>query len=168
MTKKDNNNQTNPSSPIWWLVSAIASVFIGSKLVSGMETAPAVLISLSIFLVLGWALQKIFGANAPVVNETKVVAKAAAAKKPAAKAAAAKKRAAKTAAAKKPAAKAAAKKPAAKKPAAKAAAAKKPAAKAAAAKKPAAKAAAAKKPAAKAAAAKKPAAKKQKKSTAKK
>ena len=114
MTKKDNNNQTNPSSPIWWLVSAIASVFIGSKLVSGMETAPAVLISLSIFLVLGWALQKIFGANAPVVNETKVVAKAAEAKKPAAK----------TAAAKKPAAKAAAKKPAAK-----AAAAKKPAAK---------------------------------------
>ncbi|MDA9999910.1 hypothetical protein N9E53_02405 [Amylibacter sp.] len=104
MTKKDNNNQTNPSSPIWWLVSAIASVFIGSKLVSGMETAPAVLISLSIFLVLGWALQKIFGANAPVVDETKVVAKAAAAKKPAAKAAA-KKPAAKTAAAKKPAAK---------------------------------------------------------------
>ncbi|MDB3902607.1 hypothetical protein N9353_01165 [Amylibacter sp.] len=143
MTKKDNNNQTNPSSPIWWLVSAIASVFIGSKLVSGMETAPAVLISLSIFLVLGWALQKIFGANAPVVNETKVVAKATA-KKPAAKTAAAKK------------------------PTAKAAAAKKPAAKAAAAKKPAAKAAAAKKPAAKAAAAKKPAAKKQKKSTAKK
>ncbi|MDB4595989.1 hypothetical protein OAH82_00110 [Amylibacter sp.] len=144
MTKKENNNQTNPSSPIWWLVSAVASVFIGSKLVSGMETAPAVLISLSIFLVLGWALQKIFGANAPVVNETKVVAKAAAAKKPAAKTAAAKKPAAKTAAAKKPAAKAAA------------------------AKKPAAKAAAAKKPAAKAAAAKKPAAKKQKKSTAKK
>ncbi|MDB3864618.1 hypothetical protein N9296_00740 [Amylibacter sp.] len=95
MTKKDNNNQTNPSSPIWWLVSAIASVFIGSKLVSGMETAPAVLISLSIFLVLGWALQKIFGANAPVVGETKVVAKAAAAKKPAAKTAAAKKPAAK-------------------------------------------------------------------------
>ncbi|MDC1454881.1 hypothetical protein N8347_01745 [Amylibacter sp.] len=125
MTKKDNNNQTNPSSPIWWLVSAIASVFIGSKLVSGMETAPAVLISLSIFLVLGWALQKIFGANAPVVGETKVVAKAAAAKKPAAKAAAAKKPAAKaaakkpaakTAVAKKPAAKAATKKPAAKKP----------------------------------------------------
>jgi len=115
MTKKDNNNQTNPSSPIWWLVSAIASVFIGSKLVSGMETAPAVLISLSIFLVLGWALQKIFGANAPVVNETKVVAKATA-KKPAAKTAAAKKPAAKAAAAKKPAAKAAAaKKPAAKK-----------------------------------------------------
>ena len=81
MTKKDNNNQTNPSSPIWWLVSAIASVFIGSKLVSGMETAPAVLISLSIFLVLGWALQKIFGANAPVVGETKLVAKAATAKK---------------------------------------------------------------------------------------
>ena len=154
MTKKDNNNQTNPSSPIWWLVSAIASVFIGSKLVSGMETAPAVLISLSIFLVLGWALQKIFGANAPVVGETKVVAKAAAAKKPAAKtAAAAKKPAAKAAAAKKPAAKAATKKPAAK---------------TAAAKKPAAKAAAAKKPAAKAAAAKKPAAKKPKKSTAKK
>ncbi|MDC0096122.1 hypothetical protein OAI58_07535 [Amylibacter sp.] len=125
MTKKDNNNQTNPSSPIWWLVSAIASVFIGSKLVSGMEmeTAPAVLISLSIFLVLGWALQKIFGANAPVVGETKVVAKAAAAKKPAAKTAAAKKPAAKTAAAKKPAAKTAAKKPAAK------AATKKPAAK---------------------------------------
>ena len=162
MTKKDNNNQTNPSSPIWWLVSAIASVFIGSKLVSGMETAPAVLISLSIFLVLGWALQKIFGANAPVVDESKVVAKAAAAKKPAAKAAAAKKPAAKAAAAKKPAAKAAA----AKKPAAKTAAAKKPAAKAAT-KKPAAKTAAAKKPAAKAAA-KKPAAKKPKKSTAKK
>ena len=94
MTKKENNNQTNPSSPIWWLVSAIASVFIGSKLVSGMETAPAVLISLSIFLVLGWALQKIFGANAPVVDETKVLAEAAA-KKPAAKAAAAKKPAAK-------------------------------------------------------------------------
>ena len=93
MTKNDNNNQTNPSSPIWWLVSAIASVFIGSKLVSGMETAPAVLISLSIFLVLGWALQKIFGANAPVVDETKVVAKAAGAKKPAAKTAAAKKQA---------------------------------------------------------------------------
>ena len=114
MTKKDDNNQTNPSSPIWWLVSAIASVFIGSKLVSGMETAPAVLISLSIFLVLGWALQKIFGANAPVVDETKVLAEAAA-KKPAAKAAAAKKPAAKAAAAKKPAAKAAAKKPAVKK-----------------------------------------------------
>ncbi|MEZ8097883.1 MAG: hypothetical protein QMC55_03290, partial [Amylibacter sp.] len=72
MSNKENNNQTNPSSPIWWLVSAIASVFIGSKLVVGMETIPAVLISLSIFLVLGWALQKIFGANAPVSEEIKV------------------------------------------------------------------------------------------------
>ncbi|MDB2321010.1 hypothetical protein N9V26_03010, partial [Amylibacter sp.] len=87
----ENNNQTNPSSPIWWLVSAIASVFIGSKLVVGMETIPAVLISLSIFLVLGWALQKIFGANAPVSEEIKVEVKTAAAKKPAAKTAAAKK-----------------------------------------------------------------------------
>jgi len=146
MTNKDNNSRTNPSSPIWWLVSALASVFIGSKLIIGMETAPAVLISLSIFLILGWALQKIFGVNAPVTEEAKVEIKAAAAKKPAAK---------KAVEAKKPAAKAAA----AKKPAAKAAAAKKPAAKKAAAKKPAAKAAAAKKPAAKAAAAKKPAAK---------
>ena len=137
MTNKDNNSRTNPSSPIWWLVSALASVFIGSKLIIGMETAPAVLISLSIFLILGWALQKIFGVNAPVTEEAKVEIKAAAAKKPAAK---------KAAASKKPAAKAAA----AKKPAAKKAAAKKPAAKAAAAKKPAAKAAAAKKPAAKA------------------
>ena len=77
MTNKDNNSQTKTSSPIWWLVSAIASVFIGSKLIIGMETVPAVLISLSIFLVLGWALQKIFGANAPVVGETKVVAKTA-------------------------------------------------------------------------------------------
>ena len=140
MTNKDNNSRTNPSSPIWWLVSALASVFIGSKLIIGMETAPAVLISLSIFLILGWALQKIFGVNAPVTEEAKVEIKAAASKKPAAKAAAAKK-------------------PAAKKAAAKAAAAKKPAAKAAAAKKPAAKAAAAKKPAAKKAAAKKSAAK---------
>ncbi|MDA9925779.1 hypothetical protein N9D83_00190 [Amylibacter sp.] len=126
MSNKENNNQTNPSSPIWWLVSAIASVFIGSKLVVGMETIPAVLISLSIFLVLGWALQKIFGANAPVSEEIKVEVKTAAAKKPAAKTVAAKKPAAKTAAAKKPAAKTAA----AKKPAAKTAAAKKPAAKA--------------------------------------
>ena len=141
MTNKDNNSRTNPSSPIWWLVSALASVFIGSKLIIGMETAPAVLISLSIFLILGWALQKIFGVNAPVTEEAKVETKAAAAKKPAAKAAAAKKPVAKAAAAKKPAAKAAA----AKKPAAKAAAAKKPAAKAAAAKKSAAKAKAQKK-----------------------
>ena len=126
MTNKDNNSRTNPSSPIWWLVSALASVFIGSKLIIGMETAPAVLISLSIFLILGWALQKIFGVNAPVTEEAKVETKAAAAKKPAAKAAAAKKPAAKKAAAKKPAAKAAA----AKKPAAKKAAPKKPAAKA--------------------------------------
>ena len=67
MSNKENNNQTNPSSPIWWLVSAIASVFIGSKLaVRNGNGIPAVLISLSIFLVLGWALQKIFGANAPV------------------------------------------------------------------------------------------------------
>ena len=131
MTNKDNNRQTNPSSPIWWLVSALASVFIGSKLIIGMETAPAVLISLSIFLILGWALQKIFGVNAPVTEEAKVEIKAASAKKPAAKAAAAKKPAAKAAAAKKPAAKAAAaKKPAAKKAAAKKAAPKKPAAKA--------------------------------------
>jgi len=116
MTNKDNNSQTNPSSPIWWLVSALASVFIGSKLIIGMETAPAVLISLSIFLILGWALQKIFGVNSPVTEEAKVEIKAASAKKPAAKAAAAKKPAAKAAAAKKPAAKkAAAKKPAAKK-----------------------------------------------------
>ena len=122
MTNKDNNSRTNPSSPIWWLVSALASVFIGSKLIIGMETAPAVLISLSIFLILGWALQKIFGVNAPVTEEAKVETKAAAAKKPAAKAATAKKPAAKKAAAKKPAA--------TKKPAAKAAAAKKPAAKA--------------------------------------
>ena len=93
MSNKENNNQTNPSSPIWWLVSAIASVFIGSKLV--VETIPAVLISLSIFLVLGWALQKIFGANAPVSEEIKVEVKTAAAKKPAAKTAAAKKPAAK-------------------------------------------------------------------------
>ena len=141
MTNKDNNSRTNPSSPIWWLVSALASVFIGSKLIIGMETAPAVLISLSIFLILGWALQKIFGVNAPVTEEAKVEIKAAASKKPAAKAAAAKKPAAKKAAAKKPAAKPAA----TKKPAAKAAAAKKPAAKKAAAKK-----AAPKKPAAKA------------------
>ena len=112
MTNKDNNSRTNPSSPIWWLVSALASVFIGSKLIIGMETAPAVLISLSIFLTLGWALQKIFGLNAPVTEEAKIETKAAAAKKPAAK----------VAAAKKPAAKAAAKKPAAKKPAAKKAA----------------------------------------------
>ena len=146
MTNKDNNSRTNPSSPIWWLVSALASVFIGSKLIIGMETAPAVLISLSIFLILGWALQKIFGVNTLVTEEAKVEIKTAAAKKPAAKAAAAKKPAAKAAAAKKPAAKVAA----AKKPAAKKAAAKKPAAKASAAKKPAAKAAAAKKPAAKA------------------
>ena len=41
MTNKDNNSRTNPSSPIWWLVSALASVFIGSKLIIGMETAPA-------------------------------------------------------------------------------------------------------------------------------
>ena len=95
MSNKENNNQTNPSSPIWWLVSAIASVFIGSKLVVGMETIPAVLISLSIFLVLGWALQKIFGAIAPVSEEIKVEVKTAAAKKPAAKTAAAKKPAAK-------------------------------------------------------------------------
>ena len=143
MTNKDNNSRTNPSSPIWWLVSALASVFIGSKLIIGMETAPAVLISLSIFLILGWALQKIFGVNAPVTEEAKVETKAAAAKKPAAKAAAAKKPAAKKAAAtKKPAAKKAA---ATKKPAAKAAATKKPAAKAAATKKPAAKAKAQKK-----------------------
>ncbi|MDC0982480.1 hypothetical protein OAR28_00190 [Amylibacter sp.] len=132
MTNKDNNSRTNPSSPIWWLVSALASVFIGSKLIIGMETAPAVLISLSIFLILGWALQKIFGVNAPVTEEAKVEIKAAAAKKPAAK---------KAAAAKKPAAKAAA----TKKPAAKAAAAKKPAAKKAAPKKPVAKAKAQKK-----------------------
>ena len=132
MTNKDNNSRTNPSSPIWWLVSALASVFIGSKLIIGMETAPAVLISLSIFLILGWALQKIFGVNTPVTEEAKVEIKAAAAKKPAAK---------KAAEAKKPAAKAAV----AKKPAAKAAAAKKPAAKAAAAKKSAAKAKAQKK-----------------------
>ena len=72
MTNKDNNSRTNPSSPIWWLVSALASVFIGSKLIIGMETAPAVLISLSIFLILGWALQKIFGVNAPVTEEAKV------------------------------------------------------------------------------------------------
>ena len=117
MTNKDNNSRTNPSSPIWWLVSALASVFIGSKLIIGMETAPAVLISLSIFLILGWALQKIFGVNTLVTEEAKVEIKAAAAKKPAAK---------KAVAAKKPAAKAAA----AKKPAAKAAAAKKSAAKA--------------------------------------
>ena len=83
MTNKDNNSRTNPSSPIWWLVSALASVFIGSKLIIGMETAPAVLISLSIFLILGWALQKIFGVNAPVTEEAKVETKAAAAKKPA-------------------------------------------------------------------------------------
>jgi hypothetical protein len=86
MTNKDNNSRTNPSSPIWWLVSALASVFIGSKLIIGMETAPAVLISLSIFLILGWALQKIFGVNAPVTEEAKVETKAASAKKPAAKA----------------------------------------------------------------------------------
>ena len=111
MTNKDNNSRTNPSSPIWWLVSALASVFIGSKLIIGMETAPAVLISLSIFLILGWALQKIFGVNTPVTEEAKVEIKAAAAKKPAAKkAAAAKKPAAKAAAAKKPAAKAKAQK----------------------------------------------------------
>ncbi|MDA8811523.1 hypothetical protein N9N29_02935, partial [Amylibacter sp.] len=134
MTNKDNNSRTNPSSPIWWLVSALASVFIGSKLNIEMGTAPSVLISLSIFLILGWALQKIFGVNTPVTEEAKVEIKAAAAKKPAAKAAAAKKPAAKAAAAKKPAAKKVA---AAKKPAAKVAAAKKPAAKAAAAKKPA-------------------------------
>ena len=120
MTNKDNNSRTNPSSPIWWLVSALASVFIGSKLIIGMETAPAVLISLSIFLILGWALQKIFGVNAPVTEEAKVETKAAAAKKPRQKrqqlrsqqpkAAAAKKPAAKAAAAKKPAAKAKAQK----------------------------------------------------------
>ena len=109
MTNKDNNSRTNPSSPIWWLVSALASVFIGSKLIIGMETAPAVLISLSIFLILGWALQKIFGVNAPVTEEAKVEIKAAATKKPAAKAAA-KKPAAKKAAPKKPAAKAKAQK----------------------------------------------------------
>tara|TARA_B110000977_G_scaffold67871_1_gene92134 strand:+ start:31 stop:879 length:849 start_codon:yes stop_codon:yes gene_type:complete len=71
MTNKDNNSQTNTSSPIWWLVSAIASVFIGSKLIIGMETVPAVLISLSIFFILGWALQKIFGVNTPVSEEAK-------------------------------------------------------------------------------------------------
>ncbi|MDC0147096.1 hypothetical protein OAH94_07085 [Amylibacter sp.] len=71
MTNKDNNSQTKTSSPIWWLVSAIASVFIGSKLIIGMETVPAVLISLSIFFILGWALQKIFGVNTPVSEEDK-------------------------------------------------------------------------------------------------
>ena len=71
MTYNDNNNQTNQGSPICWLVSAIFSVFIGSKLIIGMETAPAVLITISIFFILGWAFQKIFGANIPISDEAK-------------------------------------------------------------------------------------------------
>ena len=35
MTNKNNNIQAKTSSPIWWLVSAMASVFIGSKLIIG-------------------------------------------------------------------------------------------------------------------------------------
>ena len=72
MTHNDNNNQTNQGSPIWWLVSAIFSVFIGSKLIIGMETAPTFLITISIFFILGWAFRKIFAANIPVYEETKV------------------------------------------------------------------------------------------------
>jgi hypothetical protein len=72
MTHNDNNNQTNQGSPIWWLVSAIFSVFIGSKLIIGMETAPTFLITISIFFILGWAFQKIFAANIPVYEEAKV------------------------------------------------------------------------------------------------
>ena len=71
MTTKNNNSQAKKSSPICWLVSAIASVFIGSKLIMGMETAPTILISLSIFFILGWAFQKIFGANIPFSDEAK-------------------------------------------------------------------------------------------------
>ena len=70
MTYND-NNKTNQGSPIWWLVSAIFSVFIGSKLIIGMETAPAVLITISIFFILRWAFQKIFGANIAVSEEAK-------------------------------------------------------------------------------------------------
>ena len=72
MTHNDNNNQTNQGSPIWWLVSAIFSVFIGSKLIIGMETAPTFLITISIFFILGWAFQKIFAANILVYEEAKV------------------------------------------------------------------------------------------------
>ena len=71
MTYNYNDNQTNQGSPIWWLLSAIVSIFFGSKLVSGMETAPAVLISLCVFCILGWALQKIFGANTHITEEAK-------------------------------------------------------------------------------------------------
>ena len=71
MTNKNNDIQAKTSSPIWWLVSAMAGVFIGSKLITGMETAPTVLISLSIVFILGWALQKIFEVNIPVSDEAK-------------------------------------------------------------------------------------------------
>ena len=70
MTYND-NNKTNQGSPIWWLVSAMFSVFIGSRLIIGMETAPAVLITISIFFILRWAFQKIFGANIAVSEEAK-------------------------------------------------------------------------------------------------
>ena len=72
MTHNDNNNQTNQGSPIWWLVSAIFSVFIGSKLIIGMETAPTFLITISIFFILGWAFRKIFATNIPVTEKAKV------------------------------------------------------------------------------------------------
>ncbi len=181
----ENNNGLNACSLICWVLAAIAAAFIGSKLAQGMGMIVAVLIGLIIFLLLGWALRKLFcnkaaetsvmaapattGASASVASTAPTAPVATA--KP--KAAAPKSTA--TAKAKVSAKPAAAKKTVTvktvatttKKPAAKAPAAKKPAAKTSkattaktAAKKPATKNAAAPKVAAKKPAAKKAAAKK--------
>ena len=64
MKTDENNNSLSPSSVICWFVSAVVSAFIGTKLTDdGFKTIPAILISLSIFLILGWALRNIFCSN---------------------------------------------------------------------------------------------------------
>ena len=64
MKTDENNNSLSPSSVICWFVSAVVSAFIGTKFTDdGFKTIPAILISLSIFLILGWALRKIFCSN---------------------------------------------------------------------------------------------------------
>ena len=77
MNTDENNNSLSSSSIICWLVSAVVSAFIGTKLTGdgfNIETVPAILISLSIFLILGWALRKIFCANAFEDKITEVAA----------------------------------------------------------------------------------------------
>ena len=66
MKTDENNNSLSPSSLLCWFVSAVVSAFIGTKLTDdgfNIETIPAILISLSIFLILGWALRNIFCSN---------------------------------------------------------------------------------------------------------